>query len=323
MRFVVYGAGAVGGVVGARLAQNGHEVVLIARGEHLRAIETMGLRIESPEGAETVHMPAVAHPSALQLGEEDVVLLAVKSQHTSQALRDLAPNAPPGISVVCTQNGVANERAALRVFRNVYGVHVMLPATFLDPGVVQANAAPVTGLLDLGRYPHDADETAHLVAEAFNCSSFDSKVQEHIMRWKHRKLLMNLGNAVEAVFEPSARQDEIDRLAVEEGEACLTAAGIDVASREEDRARRGNLLRVSPVGGRERGGGSTWQSLARETGSSEADYLNGEIVLLGRLHGVATPVNEMLQLFANRLAAQHKPPASVPPEQLLGRLPSR
>lgn len=322
MRFVVYGAGAVGGVIGARLAQNGQDVVLIARGEHLRAIERAGLRIESPDGTETLRMRAVAHPSALELRGDDVVLLAVKSQHTTPALRDLAPHAPPGVSIVCAQNGVANERAALRVFRNVYGLHVMLPATFLDPGVVQASSGPVTGLLDLGRYPHGVDETAHHVVEVFNASCFDSKLREQIMRWKHRKLLMNLGNAVEAVFEPSPRQDEIDRLAVQEGEACLIAAGIDFASVEEDRARRGNLLRFAPIGGRERGGGSTWQSLARGTGSSEADYLNGEIVLLGRLHEVATPVNELLQHFANRLAAQRQPPGSLPPDELFAHLSS-
>ena len=51
--------------------------------------------------------------------------------------------------------------------------------------------------------------------------------------------------------------------------------------------RRGDLLRLGPVGGRERGGGSSWQSLARGSGTIEADYLNGEIVLLGRLHGFA------------------------------------
>jgi 2-dehydropantoate 2-reductase len=221
---------------------------------------------------------------------------------------------------VCAQNGVANERIALRRFSRVYGMHVMLPATFLHPGVVQASSAPTTGLLDVGRYPGGADETAHSLARALNGAAFDSRVMEDIMRWKHRKLLMNLGNAVEAVFEPSAERDEIERLATAEGEKCLRAAGIEFASREEDRRRRGQLLRVLPVAGSERGGGSSWQSLERRTGSIEADYLNGEIVLLGRLHGVATPVNELLQRLANEMASGHRPPASVAAGPLLGRL---
>jgi 2-dehydropantoate 2-reductase len=321
VRFVVYGAGAVGGVIGGRLAEQGHEVVLIARGKHLRAIERTGLRVESPEGTTTLRLAAVSHPSQIEVRDGDVVLLAVKSQDTQAALQALAASASSSIPVVCAQNGVANEGAALRRFRHVYGMHVMLPASFLEPGVVQASSAPTAGLLDVGRYPAGADETARSLSHALNTATFDSRVLEDIMRWKYRKLVMNLGNAVEAVFEPSRERDEIERLAEREGEECLLAAGIDFASREEDRSRRGDLLRVLPVAGRERGGGSSWQSLERATGSIEADYLNGEIVLLGRLHGVATPVNELLQGLANEMAAGRRPPASVAAGPLLERLP--
>jgi len=67
MRFVVYGAGAIGGVVGARLFQSGHEVVLIARGAHYEAIRDKGLRIQSPADDETLPIPVVDHPSRLTL----------------------------------------------------------------------------------------------------------------------------------------------------------------------------------------------------------------------------------------------------------------
>jgi 2-dehydropantoate 2-reductase len=323
MRIVVCGAGAVGGVIGARLAEHGHEVALIARGDHLSAIRKQGLQVESPEGSVTLRLPAFAHPAEVEFQADDIVVLATKSQDTSATLRALSESAPSSLPVVCAQNGVANERSALRRFSSVYGVHVMLPATFLAPGVVQANSAPKAGLLDVGRYPAGADETAHLVADAFNAATFDSRVVEDIMRWKYRKLLMNLGNAVEAVFESSPQRDEVERLAVEEGKACLRAAGIDFASRDEDRARRGDLLHILPVEGRDRAGGSSWQSLARATGSIEADYLNGEIVLLGRLHGLATPVNEQLQHIANEMALSRRPPGSIAAEELLRRLPAR
>ncbi len=59
-----------------------------------------------------------------------------------------------------------------------------------------------------------------------------------------------------------------------------------------------------------RGGGSTWQSLVRGTGAVETDYITGEIVLRGRLHGVPTPVNELLQLLANQLARDRRPPGA-------------
>jgi 2-dehydropantoate 2-reductase len=316
-RFIVYGAGAIGGVIGGHLFAHGHDVVLIARGEHQRTIARSGLRVETPEGSQTLGIPAVEHPCELDLDARDVVLLAMKSQDTAASLRALASSAPGAVSVVCAQNGVDNERQALRLFSNVYGVCVMLPATHLEPGVVQANSAPTPGLLDVGRYPSGVDETARSISEGFAESSFDSRAVADVMRWKYAKLLMNLGNAIEAVCEPSPRQDELDELAQREGEACLRAAGVDYASPEEDRARRGDRLRVLPVEGRPRGGGSSWQSLARGAGAIEADYLNGEIVLLGRLHGVATPVNEVLQRLANEMAREQRPPGTVRVEEVL------
>ena len=220
--------------------------------------------------------------------------------------------------MLCAQNGVENERAALRLFAGVYGVHVMLPASHLEPGVVQASSAPVTGMLDIGRCPGGTDETARTVSATFNASTFDSRAVADIMRWKYRKLIMNLGNAVEALIPAGPRQDEIADRAEEEGEACLRAAGIEFVSREEDRARRADLLQIGPIAGRERGGGSSWQSLARASGTIEADYLNGEIVLLGRMHGFATPVNEALQRAANRWAAERRPPGTLPAEEFEG-----
>jgi len=77
---------------------------------------------------------------------------------------------------------------------------------------------------------------------------------------------------------------------------------------------------VAPIGGGRRGGGSTWQSLTRSAGTVETDYLTGEIVLLGRLHGVPTPVNAMLQSVANELARSHGPPQSRSAAELLATL---
>ena len=104
-----------------------------------------------------------------------------------------------------------------------------------------------------------------------------------------------------------------------EGEACLRAAGIDFASPEEDKERRGDRMSVRPVNGEFRGGGSSWQSLARGR-SIETDYLNGEIVLLGRLHGVATPANALMQRVANEQARVGAAPKSVSPSELLAVL---
>ena len=320
MRFVVYGAGGIGGVLGARLFEHGHDVVLIARGEHGETIRRQGLRVESPDGTATVQVPAVAHPAGIRWTDDDVVLLTMKSQDTEPALVDLVTLVGVDTAVVSLQNGVANERMALRHFRNVYGVCVMCPTTYIEPGVVQANSTPNTGILDIGRYPDGIDTTTEAVARAFNASTYVSEPRPEIMRWKYQKLLMNLGNIIEAACGPSARAGDLATRARAEGVAVLRAAGIEHASDEEDRERRGELLRLRRIDGQRRGGGSTWQSLARGATSLETDYLNGEIVLLGREHGVPTPVNELLQGLAHELAASGAPPASLEPDELLARL---
>ncbi|HEY1653092.1 MAG TPA: 2-dehydropantoate 2-reductase N-terminal domain-containing protein [Acidimicrobiales bacterium] len=313
MRFVVLGAGAIGGAVGGRLFQKGFDVTLVARGEHGRALRSSGLVLEDPKESVTLPVRAVEDVAEVSWrGDADgdvVVLLAVKGQGTDQALAQLTV-APPSTPVVCTQNGVENERRALRHFSRTYGICVMCPASQLRPGVVQVHSAPVSGLLDLGGFPHGVDAQGRAIAHALDSTTFESVARPDIMRWKYRKLLMNLANAVEALSGPSGRFSPLAKEAQREGHEALAAAGIEPISAEEDRARRGDSLQLAPTASGEWQGGSSWQSLARGTGSIEAEYLNGEIVLLGGLHGVATPVNELLQRLALRAAAQGSPPGS-------------
>jgi 2-dehydropantoate 2-reductase len=322
MRLIVYGAGAIGGLVGALLAEHGQDLLLIARGRHAEVIGASGLVVASPSGTRVVEVPVVTDPAEARIGPDDVVLLAMKSQDTLPALADLKGVAPPSTPVVCLQNGVENERAALRCFEFVYGVCVICPATHLEPGVVESESASVPGLLDIGRYPVGVDDRSAAVSDVFCQASFESIERPDIMRWKYRKLLMNLNNAVQAVCHPPGRS-EIGRMVRAEGEACLAAAGIDVVSAEEDDARRAGKLDIRPVSGRLRGGGSSWQSLQRGAGSIESDYLNGEIVLLGRLHGVPTPVNALLQELAGDLARQGMPPGALSAGEFLDLLSDR
>ena len=320
MRFVVIGAGAIGGVVGGRLYEHGYDVVLVARGEHRDAIHRSGLRLESPDASVTLDIKVFPDPGAVELTDGDVVVLAVKSQDTVGAVQALAPAAPRTIPVFSFQNGVDNEPAVLRSFPDVYGVYVMCPALHLVPGVVRASSAPVTGILDLGRYPAGVDTTSEAVAAALREATFKSEALPDIMRWKYAKLLANLANAVEVVCGLSGVGGPITRRAREEGVACLRAAGIEFASHDEEVARRGDLIRPGLVGGPRTTGGSSWQSVSRSAGTVEADHLNGEIVLLGRLHSVPTPVNEALQRHANRIAREHIQPGSMTEEEFLGSL---
>lgn len=321
MRFVVLGAGAVGGVVGGRLFEHGYDVLLIARGEHAKVIGATGLTLASASGVAVLPVPVVVSPYDIKWREDDVVFMAVKSQDTETALRQLSGAAPPSVPVVCMQNGVVNEPSTLRRFANVYGICVMCPASHLEPGVVVASSSPITALLDIGRFPSGVDDLAQSIAAALYESTMESLVRPDIMRWKYAKLLRNLGNAIDAICGPGQRGTPLAKMALDEGQACLLAAGIDFASDEEDRARRDDLLRPGDdVSGFPRGGSSSWQSLARYEGSIEADYLNGEVVLLGRTYGVPTPVNELLRRLANEMASERKAPGSMSSDEVLALL---
>lgn len=325
MRFIIYGAGAIGATIGARLHQSGAEVVLIARGAHLEAMQTDGLRFVAPDGDHRLRLPCVGHPGQLTWTDTDVVLLCVKSQHTAVALDALALSAPDSVPVVCVQNGVANEALALRRRSRVYGMVVNLPALHLQPGEVVTHAAGSGGILDLGCFPHGADETAAEIAAALERAGFSARADAAIMRWKYAKLLMNLGNALQAAVvgeEASAgARDEatidIGRRLRREALACFAAAGVDCANRDEVAARHEDTYRMVDIPGWPRVGGSSWQSLMRGTGDIETDYLNGEISLLGALHEVPTPANRTIQQLAARMLRERMPVGSFSAAEII------
>jgi 2-dehydropantoate 2-reductase len=320
VRFVVFGAGAIGGVVGASLHQAEHDVALIARGEHGRAIRERGLTFERPGASVTLEIPVATTPAELDWNGDEVVLLATKSQDTAGALTDLRAAAPVATPVVCVQNGVENERIALRLLAHVYGAVVMAPTAHLEPGIVQAYGTRGIGVIDVGRYPAGVDEVCEEVASALEAAGFSSKPRTDIMRFKYAKLLANLGNAVDAICEPGAASEEVNERAREEGRAALTAASIEfVAEEVNDVQARWERLDVQPIEGRPRAGSSTRQSLARGAPTVETDYLNGEIALLGRLHGVPTPVNDALCELSDRHVRERRAPGTLPAEEVLAR----
>src|SRR5579872_4601121 len=127
MRYIVIGAGAIGG----KLAASGHKVVLVARGAHLDALRTKGLTLATPDGTSTLDIPAVAGPAEVSLREDDVLILATKTQDAEPLLTEWAWRPMRGgtvaggrgaggrvaagsLPVLCAQNGVASERIALR-----------------------------------------------------------------------------------------------------------------------------------------------------------------------------------------------------------------
>ncbi len=313
MRFVIYGAGGIGGTIGARSHQAGFDVCLIARGEHFRAIQRDGLRFVSPTQDVVLDIPCADHPRTAQITPDDAVILCMKGQHTEEALRDLYAATGGAAHVICCQNGVENERLALRRFPHTYGMVVWLPAEHLEPGVVVNFAEGSAGGLDTGCYPAGVDDFITEVAGALTKAGFSAEPDADIMRHKYEKLLANLSNAVNAATGAGSR--EIASILRDEALACYAAAGIRCATVPETRSRRG-AIKGGNVPGHDRHGGSSLQSMLRGTGDIETDFLNGEIVLLGRLYGVDVRANAVVQEIGNRLARENLKPGSMTVQEI-------
>lgn len=320
MRLIIYGAGGIGGVIGARAHLSGVEVVLVARGAHHAEIAARGLRFLAPDGTHQLRMPVVDHPRGIDMRSDDVVLLCMKSQHTEAALLDLRAVADDRTPIVCAQNGVANERLAARYFDRVYGMVVILPAVHLEPGTVVTHATGVGGILDLGCYPRGVDALASEVAACLTNAGFSARADGEIMRAKYAKLLMNLNNALQAAVGLEADARDIAVALRNEALAVYAAAGVDCANAAQMKARRADGPRLAEVEGVPRGGGSSWQSLARGAPDIETDFLNGEIALLGRLYGVPTPANATLQRIASELARAGAAPGALSVEDVAARI---
>jgi 2-dehydropantoate 2-reductase len=317
---VVLGAGAVGGVIGGRLHQGGADVAFIARGEHGRALQADGLLLRDPDEDVRLPIPTATSPAELDWREGDVLVIATKTQDVAAALDAVLDAAGDRLPVVCATNGLEAERVALRRFAEVHGVCLMLPGTHLEPGVVEAASAPCSGVLDIGLAVGGTNDVDVDLSAALRAGRFVADPHPDVLVRKRCKLLLNLFNVIDAACGADPDIGPLVERTKAEGVAVFTAAGLTWSSDEEDAARRGDHIRMRRIGGKRRGGGSTWQSLARGSGSTEVDFLNGEIALLGRLHGVPTPINAGLQRLARELAADRTPPGSLTVAEVEARL---
>ena len=335
-RYVVIGAGAIGGGIGGLLAHDGQQVVLVARGDHLEAMRSYGLRVRTPTEDVTVPVVAVSGPDEVQLHTDDVLVLATKTQQLMPVLSEWADadvydaegvsGAAGGqLPVFTATNGVAAEDLALRYFSRVFGICVWMPATRLKPGEVIVRAAPVAGVLHLGRVPastmaRDTELLQHVAAD-WTAAGFDIRLPADVMPWKYRKLISNLGNVFEALTGSTQEVGNLIEAAEAEARAIFAAAGVRYTDDAEEAATRATGFTVQPVPGVEGGlGGSTWQSLARGTRNIETDYLNGEIVLLAHRIGTTAPINSRLARLGRRAALTGARPGDLSPEDLAGEL---
>ena len=303
---VVFGAGAIGSFVGAQLHEAGVSVQLIGREAQVDAIRANGLLVKGLGESHIVHMPAA---TAID-GTPDVILLTVKSQDVQDACRAIAQQ-QSNATVVTMQNGVRSDGEAADILGRdrIVGCVLNISATYLEPGVVEQNTR---AFFQVGApFPESAGRVDAVVALLSPVVKTVFVLDVARARWT--KLMANLNNAIMTItglpIGKALRHPGLARLSIatiREGlkTAQLGGFGLD----QSRRARTFRLMSTLPLSlsylafSRRLAGNfpvdstfgpSTLQSLKRGS-SSELDYLNGEIVSLGKQIGRPTPYNSGL-----------------------------
>ncbi len=328
-RLAVFGAGAIGGQVGARMFAAGHDVTLIEPWpEQFRAIRDSGLRIEDEKGP-VRHRPPVVRPDRLdRLGPVDILFLAVKSYDSSAAVKTVLPYLSPQAWVVSTQNGINEEIIDQRVdSARILGVVILINAVLEAPGRIQVSTQSVSRSSDLnapgayvGEYVGSSDRKAREVARYLN-AVWPAKTTRDLMSMRWTKLATSaMVNALSGITglrsapllgEPKVRKIMI-RLA-EEVVLVSRAHGYEIhrvlgqctpdqvldAARGRDGTMDRRLARMS-----ERISPAAATSLLQDHWKgriTEVDHFNGFVVRKGREKGVPTPVNEAVRQLMKKI----------------------
>jgi 2-dehydropantoate 2-reductase len=326
MQVTIYGAGAIGGLVGARLHDAGVSVQLIGREAQVDAIRANGLLVKGLEESHRVQLPAATTLD----GTGDTILLTVKSQDVRDASRTIAA-LHSDATVVTMQNGVRSDREAADILgpARIVGCVLNVSATYLEPGVVEQNTR---ALFQVGApFPESATRVDSVLALLSPVAKTEFVLDIARARWT--KLMANLNNAIMTItglpIGKALRHPGLTRLSIatiREGvkTAQLGGFGLD----QSRRARTFRLMSTLPMplsyrifSRRLAGnfpadstyGPSTLQSLRRGS-SSELDYLNGEIVTLGEQIGRRTPYNTGLLEQGRAVFASGR---NLSPEELL------
>ena len=295
MKTAVMGAGAVGCYYGGMLARAGNPVTLIARAQHVQAVQRAGLRLETKSFDAFVPMQASLDASAVQGAK--LVLFCVKSTDTESAGAAMAPYLAPDAVVLSLQNGVDNAARLQALLRQPVVPAVVYVATEMaGPGHVKHHGR---GELVIGPTPTSAE----LMAE-FAKAQVPVQVSDNIAGALWAKLIVNCAyNAVSAIAQqPYGRMVQgvgvkgVMQDVVRECIAVATAMGVTLPDAMWDSVERISTAMPTQYS-------LTAQDLARGR-SSEIDHLNGYVVIRGDRHGVATPVNRALHALVKLLEAR-------------------
>jgi 2-dehydropantoate 2-reductase len=312
MRFAIYGTGGVGGYFGGRLAEAGHDVGFIARGENLEAIRRDGLVVESVDGDFTIQ-PARVSESPAEIGPVDAVLVCVKTWQVPDAAAHLAPMLGPDTFVVPLQNGVeaADQLAAVVGAGRVVGGLCRILSFVAGPGRIRH--AGVQPVIEFGERDGKKSARVDAVAAAFE-STKGIKVRRpasiEVATWDKLMFIAPFG-AVGAVTRMPAgviravpETRALLRDAMAEVGAVAAARGVVLATDVVDRT-------VGYIDGLPAESTASMQRDILEGRPSELEQQTGVVVRFGRAANVAVPVNTALyrSLLPAELRARGQLPA--------------
>lgn len=201
MNFTVIGAGAIGGVVGAYLSKSGHEATLVdINQEHIKAIKDHGLTIETKEGSLNVNVKAMTVNELLDSSQIlDVVILAVKAQHTEQAVNQIQSLLNENSIVISMQNGLTEDVISNIIGKGrTIGSFVNLFADYIQPGLIQYGGV---GSLYIGELDGEITNRIQSIQEKLKAWG-DAKVTSNIYGYLWSKL------AYGAILTATATVDE-------------------------------------------------------------------------------------------------------------------
>ncbi len=303
MKILIFGAGALGSVFGGFLSRE-HEVTLIGREPHMRAIARRGLRISGIWGEHTfTRLRALTSVEQLPEKRFDLVMITTKSYDTATAVREVAPFAGDG--VLSMQNGIGNEETIASVVgeERTLGGMAIFGARLLEPGSVEVTVYASECLV--GELSGGLSQRAREIAAHFTGAGIPTKPSEDIIRDKWLKAFYNIAlNPLSAILRvPYGKLGELEetrrlmREMLKEAFAVAGAKGIRIGYTWEEYFRHllENLLPPTA-----RHISSMLQDIERGK-RTEIDYMNGAIVKLGRELGIATPVNETITAIVRAL----------------------
>lgn len=326
LKYAIHGAGAIGSAIGGSLARKGFEVTLVARPNHVLAIEKQnGIILETLEGEHL--QPIRAGSSFPQVKEETVIFQTMKANDIEASLNDLN-SADPSVPVICWQNGMGSEEIAGRRFKKVYGGVVRFTATMMTPGRVSFAGS---GKLILGLFPQGMDVLCREIIRDLKGAGFEAIISEKIIQDKWLKVLVNLVSCIKPMTrktqDEGLRRLHLCRKVLEEGIEVLRKAGIVAASTngtedssEQMMANLDETLRLAE--GRGQGmelQNSVWQSFAKHKKELEIDWYTGLIIKLAQEHGIAVPFNRAVLHFAHEIADHGTGPESIDIEKIFKR----